>query len=474
MPLYLAYMGNEGVGLIGVFLLLQAMLQLLDLGLSPTMSREMSRYRAGVVSADIIWLRLRSLEWMLALLALLAIALFVMSREYVSQMWFSFERLTPQQVAACFAAMAAAAALRWLAGLYRASLIGLERQNWVNGSGVLFATLKFVGVLPVLVFYSSAPLAFFVYQLVVGAMELLAFRWRVYSVLPGSPKYWFARWNALREMLPMAGAMGFLTGMWIFMTQVDKLVLSKLLTLHEYGIFTLVAALSGGLLAMIPPLNQVLQPRLTILAEKRLHDDLQNLYRLASQAATAVFVSVGGGMALFAQPLFLAWTGDQAVAESASPMLFWYGLANALLGVLIMPYMLQFAYGQLRLHIIGNLVLAITMLPALVYASMNYGAIGAGAVLLLARLSFLFFWVPRVHKKFLPELIVKWPLHDIAPVLAAVMGVLLLANYWSPEWGNRFAAIAFVVVVTLAAMLAGFCAGSQTRSRMPQILGFNR
>ena len=44
VPLYLKFLGIEAFGLIGFYLMLQAVLQVLDLGLSPTMNREMARY----------------------------------------------------------------------------------------------------------------------------------------------------------------------------------------------------------------------------------------------------------------------------------------------------------------------------------------------------------------------------------------------------------------------------------------------
>src|SRR5882724_234451 len=44
IPLYIKLMGIEAYGLIGFYLVLQTVLQVLDLGLSPTMNREMARY----------------------------------------------------------------------------------------------------------------------------------------------------------------------------------------------------------------------------------------------------------------------------------------------------------------------------------------------------------------------------------------------------------------------------------------------
>jgi len=42
VPLYIKYLGVEAYGLIGIFAILQSMLALLDMGMKPTLSRELS------------------------------------------------------------------------------------------------------------------------------------------------------------------------------------------------------------------------------------------------------------------------------------------------------------------------------------------------------------------------------------------------------------------------------------------------
>src|ERR1035438_4166266 len=62
VPLYIKYLGMEAYGLIGIFALLQAWLVLLDMGVRPTLSREMARYIGGAHDAQSIRNLLRSVE----------------------------------------------------------------------------------------------------------------------------------------------------------------------------------------------------------------------------------------------------------------------------------------------------------------------------------------------------------------------------------------------------------------------------
>ncbi len=51
VPLYIEYMGAEAYGLVGFFAMLQTWFQLLDIGLTPTMAREMARFQGGATDA---------------------------------------------------------------------------------------------------------------------------------------------------------------------------------------------------------------------------------------------------------------------------------------------------------------------------------------------------------------------------------------------------------------------------------------
>jgi O-antigen/teichoic acid export membrane protein len=463
MPVYMRYMGIEAVGLIGFFLMMQAWLQLLDLGLTQTLSRDMSLFQVGSMSGADIWRRLRTLEWLLGVVSIVAFISVVLLKNWIAKDWLSLGVLSSDEVAISVAAMAVAAALRFAVGIYRASLTGLGRQVWVNRAAAVFATLKFVGVLPLLVYWSSAPSTFFAYQAMVGGLELLVFAWMLYRVLPANPVGLLPHASALQLMLPMAGAMAFSALIWSVITQADKLILSKLLPLVEYGYFTLGALVASGVLMLIPPLNQVLQPRMTMLLSASRHDELLALYQQATQLVAAVFFAVGGVMALFAEPLLLAWTGDAIASHMAAPILFWYGLANSTIGLLLLPFLLQFAHGQLRLHVIGNILMVMLLLPMMIVGAIRFGGAGTGAALLFANMVFVVFWVPQVHKRFLPELMWRWPLVDVGRVVVPVMVALLATRQLIPDVESRGLTVVLLGLVLLAAIAVGLLFGSRTR-----------
>ena len=75
IPFYIKFLGIEAYGLIGFYILLQAVLQVLDLGLGPTMNREMARYSVQPDKAGEARDFTRTLEigyWILGISALIS------------------------------------------------------------------------------------------------------------------------------------------------------------------------------------------------------------------------------------------------------------------------------------------------------------------------------------------------------------------------------------------------------------------
>src|SRR6187549_3857121 len=87
LPLYIRYLGAEALGLIGVFTLMQAWLTLLDLGITPTLNREMARFTAGGHSPRSIASLLRSLEVVGVLLALAIVTAVWAVSGYAARAW---------------------------------------------------------------------------------------------------------------------------------------------------------------------------------------------------------------------------------------------------------------------------------------------------------------------------------------------------------------------------------------------------
>ena len=141
IPLYIRLLGIEAYGLVGVFAILQSWLTILDLGLTPTLSREMARFTAHGNDPDAVRDLLRSVELIAgAMFVVVALAIGTLSR-WLATEWLHFQALSTDIVVATIALMGLVIGFRLFEGVFRSGLIGLQRQVLLNGISVVAATV---------------------------------------------------------------------------------------------------------------------------------------------------------------------------------------------------------------------------------------------------------------------------------------------------------------------------------------------
>ncbi|HEX7642376.1 MAG TPA: oligosaccharide flippase family protein [Noviherbaspirillum sp.] len=466
MPVYLRYLGAESFGLVGFFAMLQTWLMLFDLGLTPTLSRQMACYKAGTLSEQALRELLRTLEWLFGALAAVTTLVGISVSSWVALKWLQLDHLKPDVVAACVAMMALMAGMKWMSGLYRSGLVGLEQQTLTNGINAMMTTGRFIGVLPWLMFVSASPLMYFSYQLAMFVIEF-AIYWHFLGQRLGRAQ---ARirlsTSALKEVLPFAMSLALTNAIWIFTMNLDKLILSHFLSLRDYGYFSIAITVAGGILVLIAPVSQVILPRLTILFSQGREEQEIVLFREASQFAGGLMAAVSVNVAAFAQPLLLAWTGDADLAAKAAPILCWYAVGNGIVGVLTMPYLIQHASGNLRLHVLGNMIFSCLQIPCIFYAAQSFGAVGTGLIWVGANVLALLAWMPVVFRHYLQGLYFEWLTKDVL-LLAAAAGlpVLLFVNFCTFSASRLSIAFELMLVGGVSLILAWMSGGS-TRARL--------
>ena len=425
LPLYLQYLGREAFGLVGFFLALQAWIQLLDMGLSPMLSRQTARTRGSGSSFLELKKLLRSIEILILVLALVATSTIISSSGWIANDWLKIENIPLSKVTICITLMAGIVGLQFFRYLYVGGIQGMEKQVLLNVINILIATLRYLGALLLIKLVSQDVVIFFWYQLGVGAVEFVVLIFVYYGLMPTTKKVQIRfYWSSLKPILPFSLGIAYATAIWMAVTQIDKVVLSKVLTLSDYGYFTLVAVVSAGIMKMTSPLSQALLPRMTNYLAQQKEREMLILYRKSTQLMAVVMAPVTGIVAFFSTELLWAWTGDKMAAEWAGPVLFWFALGNGLLAIGAFQYYLQFAHGKLRMHLIFNTVSAFIQIPIVIYTAIVYGAIGVAVAWFTLRLLTFFLWTPIVHRIFAPGMHWSWLLKDVAP--AYLLTILLL------------------------------------------------
>ncbi|MCP5004001.1 MAG: oligosaccharide flippase family protein [Planctomycetes bacterium] len=217
------------------------------------------------------------------------------------------------------------------------------------------------------------------------------------------------------------------------LTQLDKLILSHVLSLKEYGYFALVIVVTNGLLSLSAPISQAIMPRMTALLSQGDEAAFLSLYRKATRFVAALIFPITGIIALFSSELLYAWTGKKAAAEWGGSVLSWFALGNGILIIGGFQYILQYAHGSLKLHVIISTINTIFQVPVLAYAAFEYGALGAAIAWFMLRLLAFLVWPMVVHTRLFAGLHKKWILNDIIPVLLMTVALLSFISCFEVE-----------------------------------------
>ena len=431
MPLYLKFLGAEAFGLVGFLVMLQAWLPLLDMGFSPTLARYVAVARVRQESMDQFGRLLRSFEIIFFFLATAVAAGVFLASGQIAGEWLESRAIGDPTVAYCVSLMGVIVALRFFASLYRSGIRGMEDQVWLNAANILIATARAVGALLIMGFISTDIRLFFHFHVAIGLVELTVLAQRFYSSLSLSPLQLPLKIDMprLRSVAPFALSLAYASAIWVVLSQTDKLILSAVLPLREFGYFTLVSLLSGVILLITGPITQALLPRMTSLLAEGRQDDMVHIYRSASQLVAVIAVSVALILSVYSEALVYAWTGDRVAALWCADVLPWFALGNGFLALSAFQYFLQNAFGRLRLHVIGSTVSALLQVPIIFYAATRFGAAGAGIAWLAIRSVWFVVWTAIVHRTFVPGLHSVWLLKDLLPVVAVgVVTIIVLVS----------------------------------------------
>ncbi|NOS88677.1 MAG: polysaccharide biosynthesis protein [Methylococcaceae bacterium] len=419
LPFYLTYLGGEAYGLVGFFTVMAAWLALLDMGLSPTLARQCAHQR-GLVGNDLGKLRqlVRSIEVVFAVLSL-GIGIGInLAAPWIASQWLTVKTLPQTDVSYCITLMGIIIGLRWFGSLYRGGIQGMEQMVWLNAANIVIASLRYVLVYGMLRWVTQQATHFFEFQLAVSLIELAVLGIKFYVLMPKAKLQFYGfSWPTLKAVLPFTGSIAYTSSLWILLTQTDKLILSHLLPLKEYGYFALVAVIANGLLTLTNPVSQAILPRMTLLLSQGNEADMLGLYRKSTQLVATLIFPIAGTLALFAKQVLFAWTGDLGAANWGGPILQWLMLGNGILAISSFQYYLQYAYGKLRLQVINSTINTIAQLPILIFAANHYGALGVAYAWFALRLATFFIFPSIVHNRLAPGLHFRWLFIDLLPRL---------------------------------------------------------
>jgi len=381
IPIYLRYIGVDAYGLIGFFTTTQAVIQLLDLGIAPAVNREVARTvgTEGVRDAKELITTFATVYWVAGIVIAAVLAL---SSSMLSSHWIHSEHLSRHTVQQAVILMGIVIGFRWPVGLYAAVINGAQRLAVTSAITMVVSTFATVGAVLVLAFVSRSIQAFFVWQAAAAVLNvslMQMFAWRIMGREAGI----HFKLQLFRRIWRFSVGMSAINVLGVVFMQMDKVLLSKLLSLTAFGEYMIAATVAGSLSLLTTPVFNALFPRFAALVASQETDSLRLSYRTAMRGFSSVIFCVALVLATLAAAVVRIWTRNPTIAAAVAPIVSLLAVGSALNGAMTVPHALQLAYGLTRLPLLINSVLLVLMGPAIIALVYLYGGLGGALAWLL-------------------------------------------------------------------------------------------
>jgi len=311
VPFFIKLVGIEAYGLMGFFISLIAILAVLDLGLSSTLSRQLSRLSVVETSDQEIRDLVKTFEilyWGVGIVIGLGI---IFLAPLIATQWINAEGIEIHIVEMTIKLMGLCLAFQWPASLYTGGLMGLQRQVLLNGIRVVIVTFQYGGAVLVLWLISSNILTFFLWQLLISIINTFVLKICLWKILPGVGLKASFQKVLLKKNWKFAAGMTGISSLVTVVTQLDKVILSKMLTLEFFGYYMLAFNVANVINYASAPFFMALFPKFSqIIANQKDDKELAFYYHRGTQFLAVVVFSISITVAIFSKSLLFLWLGN--------------------------------------------------------------------------------------------------------------------------------------------------------------------
>jgi O-antigen/teichoic acid export membrane protein len=464
LPLYIHFLGIEAFGLIGFFLSLTAILQLLDLGLGTVLNRQFAQYSMQSGKAQEMHDLLRTLEIIYWLIGIAIGVTMAVLAPAIAAYWLKPQQLSVETAAQALAMMGIAIAFQWPRALYGGGLMGLQRQVAFNLVSSITGTVNNLGGVLILWLVSPTLQAYVAWFMAISLVDTLSTGLLLWRSLPKAPARPTFRPRPLAGIWRFAAGMTGISVMSIILTQLDKLILVKVLPLDAFGYYSLASRVAGGLSYLTGPVCAAFFPRFSQLVTRNDTQELARLYHRACQLMSVLIMPLAAVLTLFSYELLLVWTQDRSIAENGHLVLSLLTVGTALNAVASLPHVLQLAYGWTRLALVGNTAATLLLAPLIYFMSIKYGGVGAAIVWVVLNALYIGVVVTFMHRRLLPGELWRWYRYDIGQPLFATATIGSLWNLLIPTSESGWLTVPELMLASIAMFAAAVVAAPEIRS----------
>jgi O-antigen/teichoic acid export membrane protein len=479
VPIYIKLLGSEAYGLVAFFIMLQAWLQVLEAGISGSITRVIAISKNHVKNFQAALLICWKIIFLFFLISIIILLLGRLSVSYLIEQWFKTS-IDEYVLSVSLFSMFSSLALRYFSGPFKSILIGLEKHVEISLVTIIVLTLKYPLSVLYIIYFSKEIEDFFLYQALICIVELL------FYVILSMYSVHFSKDNGERsveasdnlnltfiDFFKFSIQLSILSISWVVVTQIDKLVLSKYMTLGDYGFYSLAVSLSGAILIFAAPLNQILMPKLTGLFNLGDRESFYRIYFISFSVLSIISISLGVFLFAFGWEVVFLWTNEKVLATKATEYLGYLSLGNSISVLMSMVFLLLFCSGDLKKHTMVYVCYSMFLVPASIVIASRYGGYGASMFWLLHNAAFFIFWGCRVIYKY-------FGFQTLCMVLELIFTSVIFSFVYFSFWvylsitpDGRFALLIYLAFIGISNVLVLFLYFSNLRVKKKYRYKFN-
>jgi O-antigen/teichoic acid export membrane protein len=406
LPIYLHYLGTDAFGLIGVYTMLIGIAVLLDMGFTPALSRELALQSATIQGRLQIRCTVRTLEICYASAAVFIFGLAFVLVPMLARGWLKPTNLSAATVQQCLQIMSLQLALQLPLSFYTGGFVGMQRQGLMNVLNTAMTAVRAGSTVLLLYAFNSDVVMFFIWQAIVTAVHLVLMALYLWKILPAGIAIF--RLEVVKRLWRYAAGMIGVTALSILLTQLDKIILSRTLSLEHFGYYMLAWNIASILLRPVGPVNNAWLPKMTQLAMAGNIDELAKLYHKGAQLVNLLVVPAAIFIVIFSHQILHLYTGSEKLADATATALVLLTIGSACNALMNIPYALTLAYGWTRFAIYQNILASIVVVPLTYWASTQYGLNGGGVGWMIVNVLYIAISLSFIHGRYLKMELKQW------------------------------------------------------------------
>jgi len=429
IPLYISFLGLESYSIISFTFVINGILALMDGGLTSTLSRE---FASNQNSWQEKIKTFRTLETFYFLILIFAISIIIFGSNFVAYEWLNLENISPKEVSIYIKIIGVEVGFRLIGRFYLGAFIGLEKQVKANIYEISWGVLR-NGLVLIPLFFTHSLKVFFIWQTISTILYVLVIKLDIGKVLYKNITSIFKKpiieIKVLKNIWKFAGGMMLISIVAGLNGQMDKIALSKLLSIEALGLYTLAYALTNGLNMVSSPVTTAILPRMTALFTGGKNNEALVLFNKSFILLSIFIFSLAASMMFFSKELLWVWTNNMDLAERAHVNVFWLAIGMAFLGISNLPFNVAIANGYTRYNnLLGIVSLVITM-PGYWILTKLYEGVGAAFTFSFVQVIITVVFLYLVNRRFLKLTLKKLYINNIiVPITISFTVTFFLSN----------------------------------------------